>query len=164
MTASKHWFVSSWRSPQQHTSRPFTDSPEIERNDIKKETKIHPSIRLASTASFQTDIQTSNKQRSRIPSQCTCSKIKDAVRILRSKSLLQNAPISTNQKWQSFLEYSDVGIMSCRWQFATTCDSSYVLQSSTPYWKSITLYYKVLLQYYSVLQSTNPLLLCTTKY
>ena len=46
---------------------------------------------------------------------------------------------------------------SCRSQFATTCDSSYVLQSSTPYWKSTTLYYKVL-------QSTNPVLLCTTKY
>ena len=46
---------------------------------------------------------------------------------------------------------------SCRSQFATTCDSSYVLQSSTPYWKSTTLYY-------SVLQSTNPVLLCTTKY
>ena len=36
---------------------------------------------------------------------------------------------------------------SCRSQFATTCDSSYVLQSSTPYWKS-----------------TTPVLLCTTKY
>ena len=46
---------------------------------------------------------------------------------------------------------------SCRSQFATTCDSSYVLQSSTPYWKSTALYY-------SVLQSTNPVLLCTTKY
>ena len=77
---------------------------------------------------------------------------------------------------------------SCRSQFATTCDSSYVLQSSTPYWKSTTLlysvlqstnpvllcttqcyssttlYYKVLLQYYSVLRSTTPVLLCTTKY
>ena len=79
---------------------------------------------------------------------------------------------------------------SCRSQFATTCDSSYILQSSTPYWKSTTLYqyysvlqnttavllcttkyysstslyYKVLLQYYSVLQSTTPVLLCTTKY
>ena len=53
---------------------------------------------------------------------------------------------------------------SCRSQFATTCDSSYVLQSSIPYWKSITLYYKVLIQYYSVLQSTTPVLLCTTKY
>ena len=53
---------------------------------------------------------------------------------------------------------------SCRSQFATTCGSSYVLQSSTPYWKSTTLYYKVLIQYYSVLQSTTPVLLCTTKY
>ena len=70
---------------------------------------------------------------------------------------------------------------SCRSQFATTCDSSYVLQSSIPYWKSTTLYYKVLIQYYSVLQSTTlyytvllqyysvlhsatPVLLCTTKY
>ena len=53
---------------------------------------------------------------------------------------------------------------TCRSQFATTCDSSYVLQSSTPYWKSTTLYYRVLLQYYSVLQSTTPVLLCTTKY
>ena len=50
---------------------------------------------------------------------------------------------------------------SCRSQFATTCGSSYVLQSSTPYWKSTTLYYKVLIQYYSVLQSTTPVLLCT---
>ena len=46
---------------------------------------------------------------------------------------------------------------SCRSQFATKCDSSYILQSSTPYWKSTTLYY-------SILQSTNPVLLCTTKY
>ena len=69
-----------------------------------------------------------------------------------------------------------------------TLPTSYVLQSSTPYWKSTTLYYKVLLQYdsvhgqcyssttlyykvllqyYSVLQSTNPVLLCmqsTTLY
>ena len=45
---------------------------------------------------------------------------------------------------------------SCRSQFATTCDSSYVLQGSTPY-------YKVLLQYYSVLHSTNPVILCTTQ-
>ena len=53
---------------------------------------------------------------------------------------------------------------SCRSQFATTCDSPYVLQSSIPYRKSTTLYYKVLIQYYSVLQSTTPVLLCTTKY
>ena len=74
---------------------------------------------------------------------------------------------------------------SCRSQFATTCDSSYVLQSITPvlqsttpvlvcttkYYSSTTLYYKVLLQYYSVLQSTTPVLqsttpvlVCTTKY
>ena len=60
---------------------------------------------------------------------------------------------------------------SCRLQFATTCDSSYVLQSSTPYWKSATLnllcttlYYKVLIQYYSVLQSSTPVLLRTTLY
>ena len=46
---------------------------------------------------------------------------------------------------------------SFRSQFATTCDSSYVLQSCTPYWKSTTLYY-------SVLQSTTPVLLCTKKY
>ena len=30
--------------------------------------------------------------------------------------------------------------------------------------QSIILYYKILLQYYSVLQSTTPVLLCTTKY
>ena len=57
---------------------------------------------------------------------------------------------------------------SCRSQFATTCDSSYVLQSSTPYWKSTTLYYKVLIQYYSsttlYMVSATPVLLCTTKY
>ena len=55
---------------------------------------------------------------------------------------------------------------SCRSQSATTCDSSYVLQNTTPYWKSTTpvlacttkyyssttLYYKVLIQYYSVPQ------------
>ena len=46
---------------------------------------------------------------------------------------------------------------SCRSQFATTCDSSYVLQSSTPYWK-------VLLCTTPVLQSTTPVLVCTTKY
>ena len=71
---------------------------------------------------------------------------------------------------------------SCRSQFATTCDSSYVLQNTTPYWKSTTPvlpcttkyssvllcttkctpYYKVLLQYYSVLHSATPVLLCTT--
>ena len=64
---------------------------------------------------------------------------------------------------------------SCRSQSATTCDSSYVLQNTTPYWKSTTPvlpcttkyssvlvcttkctpYYKVLLQYYSVLHSTT---------
>ena len=32
------------------------------------------------------------------------------------------------------------------------------------YYSSTTLYYKVLVQYYSVLQSTSPVLLCTTKY
>ena len=32
------------------------------------------------------------------------------------------------------------------------------------YYSSTTLYYKVLLQYYSVLQSSTPVLLCTTKY
>ena len=31
-------------------------------------------------------------------------------------------------------------------------------------YSSTTLYYKVLVQYYSVLQSTSPVLLCTTKY
>ena len=36
---------------------------------------------------------------------------------------------------------------SCRSQSATTCDSSYVLQNTTPYWKS-----------------TTPVLPCTTKY
>ena len=57
---------------------------------------------------------------------------------------------------------------SCRSQFATTCGSSYVLQTSTPYWKSTTLYYKVLIQYYSsttlYMVSATPVLLCTTKY
>ena len=53
---------------------------------------------------------------------------------------------------------------SCRSQFATTCDSSYVLQSSTPYWKSTTLYYKVLIQYYSVLQSTTKYYSSTSLY
>ena len=52
-------------------------------------------------------------------------------------------------------------------QFPTTCDSSYVLQSITPvlkkYYSSTTLSYKVLIQYYSVLQSTTPVLLCTTQ-
>ena len=56
---------------------------------------------------------------------------------------------------------------SCRSQFPTTCDSSYVLQSITPvlkkYYSSTTLSYKVLIQYYSVLQSTTPVLLCTTQ-
>ena len=58
-----------------------------------------------------------------------------------------------------------------RSQSTTTCESSYVLQSTTPvlvcttkYYSSTTLYYKVLLQYYSVLQSTTPVLLCTTTY
>ena len=36
---------------------------------------------------------------------------------------------------------------SCRSQSATTCDSSYVSQNTTPYWKS-----------------TTPVLPCTTKY
>ena len=74
---------------------------------------------------------------------------------------------------------------SCRSQFATTCASSYVLQSSTPYWKSTTpvllcttkyyssttlyykvllQYYKVLLQYYSVLQNTSKYYASTTLY
>ena len=58
-----------------------------------------------------------------------------------------------------------------RWQSTTTCESSYVLQSTTPvlfcstkYYSNTTLYYKVLLQYFSVLQSATPVLLCTTKY
>ena len=58
-----------------------------------------------------------------------------------------------------------------RWQSTTTCESSYILQSTTPvllcttkYYSSKGLYYKVLLQYYSVLQSTPPVLPCTTKY
>ena len=42
-----------------------------------------------------------------------------------------------------------------------------VLQSITPvlkkYYSSTTLSYKVLIQYYSVLQSTTPVLLCTTQ-
>ena len=39
------------------------------------------------------------------------------------------------------------------------------LRAATPHnYSSTTLYYKVLLQYYSVLQSTTPVLLCTTKY
>ena len=55
-------------------------------------------------------------------------------------------------------------------------DSSYVLQSTPPYYSvlqsvlrttkcysSTTLYYKVQLLYYSVLRSTTPVLLCTTK-
>ena len=48
-----------------------------------------------------------------------------------------------------------------RSQSTTTCESSYVLQSTTPV---LLLYYKVLFQYYSVLQTNTPLLLCTTKY
>ena len=36
--------------------------------------------------------------------------------------------------------------------------------STTKYYSRTTLYYKVLLQYYSALQSTTPVLLCTTKY
>ena len=39
------------------------------------------------------------------------------------------------------------------------------LRAATPHnYSSTTLYYKVLFQYYSVLQSTTPVLLCTTKY
>ena len=40
----------------------------------------------------------------------------------------------------------------------------YYSASTTKYHSSTTLYYKVLLQYYFVLQSTTPVLLCTTKY
>ena len=39
-----------------------------------------------------------------------------------------------------------------------------VLQSTTPVLLCTTQYYNVLLQYYSVLQSTTPVLLCTAKY
>ena len=39
-----------------------------------------------------------------------------------------------------------------------------VIQSTTPVLTCTTKYYKVLLQYYSVLQSTTPILPCTTKY
>ena len=39
-----------------------------------------------------------------------------------------------------------------------------VLQSTTPVLLCTTQYYNVLLQYYSVLQSTTPVLLCTTQY
>ena len=48
-----------------------------------------------------------------------------------------------------------------------SCHVSPVLQmysSTTKYYSRTTLYYKVLLQYYSALQSTTPVLLCTTKY
>ena len=75
-----------------------------------------------------------------------------------------------------------------RSQSTTTCESSYVLDSTSPvlvcttkYCSSTTPYYKVLLQYYSVLKSTTPVLqsaipvlsvlhsttpvlVCTTKY
>ena len=55
-------------------------------------------------------------------------------------------------------------------QRTTTCYSSTIptyysiLQSTTPVLLCTTKYYNVLLQYYSVLQSTTPVLLCTTKY
>ena len=39
-----------------------------------------------------------------------------------------------------------------------------ILLCTTKYYSSTTLYYKVLLQYYLVLQSTTPVLTCTTKY
>ena len=45
---------------------------------------------------------------------------------------------------------------SCRSQSATTCDSSYVLQNTTPYWKSTTPVLPCTTMYTSVL-------LCTTK-
>ena len=48
-----------------------------------------------------------------------------------------------------------------------SCHVSPVLQmysSTTKYYSRTTLYYKVLLQFYSALQSTTPVLLCTTKY
>ena len=53
---------------------------------------------------------------------------------------------------------------SCRSQFATTCDSSYVLQSITPVLQSTTpVLYSVLQSTTPVLQSTTPVLLCTTQ-
>ena len=48
-----------------------------------------------------------------------------------------------------------------------SCHVSPVLQmysSTTKYYSRTTLHYKVLRQYYSALQSTTPVLLCTTKY
>ena len=58
-------------------------------------------------------------------------------------------------------------------QNATACDNKLQIAVRndmrlflrfTKYYSSTTLYYTVLLQYYSVLQSTTPVLLCTTQY
>ena len=62
------------------------------------------------------------------------------------------------------------GSVTMWWSIVLFCTTKYycVLQSTIPvlttYYSSTTLYCKVLLQYCSVLQSTTPVLLCTTKY
>ncbi len=53
-------------------------------------------------------------------------------------------------------------LSSGRSQSATTCDSSYVLQSTNPYWKSNTPVLQSTTKYYSVLQSMTPVLQSTT--
>ena len=103
------------------------------------------------------------------------------------KVLWQSAMEWTATEWIVLCRSTQLhATTSCRSQFATTCDSSYVLQSSvlqsttpvllcttkyysstTKYYSSTSLYYKVLLQYYSVLQSITlyyKVLLRTTKY
>ena len=101
---------------------------------------------------------------------------------MRTKLAFVGFVAAGNSMWDQVLD--DLCLVVTH-QSATTCDSSYepnstqynsVLQSSEKCYPSTILYYKVLLQkvllqyykvliqYYSVLQSTNPVLLRTTKY
>ena len=81
--------------------------------------------------------------------------------LLQYYSVLQ----STTPVLPSTTTYYSVLQSTTRYYSSTTLYYKVLLQYySVPVLQRTTLYYQVLLQYYSVLQSTTPVLLCTTKY
>ena len=85
--------------------------------------------------------------------------------LLQYYSVLQKYYSSTNSVLQSTTPvllctrkyYSSTTPAPTPVPLCTTCTTC-----TTKYYSSTALYYKVLLQYYSVLQSTTPVLVCTT--
>ena len=85
--------------------------------------------------------------------------------LLQYYSVLQSTTpvlLSTTQYYSSTTKYYSSTTLYYR---VPVCTTQYynVLPCTTKYYSSTTLYCKVLLQYYSVLQSTTPVLLCTSK-